>query len=582
LGAHEFARQYEWWTCKSQPNVFKRLDTESDPEAGLTAMDFRAGLALLPFLPMSPGDVPLIFKGLARGSLVQFDRGDLSKLRRFVDRHREHFADMGEAMDELAAAEDAYRNSQPDVTHNHVRLLYSRKLWAGIFDAAVTGWQVRNITDEETTRRLRRSRTMTFLFALASLLPLLGVTAAVAALVIGLRTGAPGWPLTGAVAALAVVPGALGRLVRRLWGRADARRHLAALLTSPAYLLRAVRAHAVETAIRWLHAGRISEATAQAIARNPLVFFAHLPLSVLPVFLHKLLTDWRYVVGLVQYIVVRPLRLYFKPAAREQWLREMVSEGKRKHMLTDEDADRILSRIHEPFIQKYLKSLAVHVCTLPVTQIVSVTVAGIYLYMHPEFSREQAAKAALAILGLFQITPISPGSLARGLYVLYLVIRERNFKDYNIAVFLGFFKYVGYLAFPIQMAYRYPALARFMAAHWATGAVHIVPVFGEHGALLEHAVFDLFYNRPLTIRRRMKERAALRANMSARSWHAVPLAAAAVGVFALADWFCLRTWGTLPTLANLWAVVLLTPAALGAAVTLLACGAPTPRRVVLA
>ncbi|HOF19050.1 MAG TPA: hypothetical protein PK082_09075, partial [Phycisphaerae bacterium] len=210
LGAHEFARQYEWWTCKSQPNVFKRLDTESDPEAGLTAMDFRAGLALLPFLPMSPGDVPLIFKGLARGSLVQFDRGDLSKLRRFVDGHREHFSDMGEAMDELAAAEDAYRNSQPDVTHNHMRLLYSRKLWAGIFDAAVTGWQVRNITDEETTRRLRRSRTMTFLFALAGLLPLVGAATAVAALVVGLRTAAPGWPLAGAVAALAVVPGALG------------------------------------------------------------------------------------------------------------------------------------------------------------------------------------------------------------------------------------------------------------------------------------------------------------------------------------------------------------------------------------
>jgi len=70
--------------------------------------------------------------------------------------------------------------------------------------------------------------------------------------------------------------------------------------------------------------------------------------------------------------------------------------------------------------------------------------------------------------------------------VLYLVIRERNIKDYNIALVLAFFKYVGYLAFPIQMAYRYPVLARFMAVHWATSAVHIVPVFGESGALLEH------------------------------------------------------------------------------------------------
>ena len=100
---------------------------------------------------------------------------------------------------------------------------------------------------------------------------------------------------------------------------------------------------------------------------------------------------------------------------------------------------------------------------VPVTQIVSLAVAWIYVAMHPEMPRTEAYAGAAAILVLFQITPISPGSLVRGLYVLYLVIKERNFKDYNIAFTLSFFKYIGYLAFPIQMAYRYPDLARFMA-----------------------------------------------------------------------------------------------------------------------
>ena len=99
--------------------------------------------------------------------------------------------------------------------------------------------------------------------------------------------------------------------------------------------------------------------------------------------------------------------------------------------------------------------------------------------MNPEMSSKARGLAAAGILVAFQVTPVSPGSLVRGLYGLYLVIRERNFKDYNIAVFLGFFKYIGYLAFPIQMTQRYPALARFMAGHWATEAVHAVPVFGE-------------------------------------------------------------------------------------------------------
>ena len=55
MGGQEFARQYEWSTCKSQPNCLKRTETDESPSEGLTAIDFRAGLALLPFLPMSPG-----------------------------------------------------------------------------------------------------------------------------------------------------------------------------------------------------------------------------------------------------------------------------------------------------------------------------------------------------------------------------------------------------------------------------------------------------------------------------------------------------------------------------------------------
>jgi hypothetical protein len=46
------------------------------------------------------------------------------------------------------------------------------------------------------------------------------------------------------------------------------------------------------------------------------------------------------------------------------------------------------------------------------------------------------------------------------------------------------------------MTTSYPSLARFLAGRWATGAVRIVPVFGEKGALLEHWVFDAAFNYP--------------------------------------------------------------------------------------
>jgi len=568
MGGYEFARQYEWSTCKSQPNVLKRHETNDNPSegtatpatiipafGGLVAVDFRAGLALLPFLPMSPGDFKLIAKGLMRGSIVQFDRGDINKLEAFVQAHGDEFADMHEMLEELKDAEQVYRDSIPDITHNHIRLLYSGKLWSTMLASTVTGWRVRNLVDEEHERKLRDSNILTLIFYLIGVIPF------------------------------------LGKLIRRIWGRADWRRHYATMLRSWDYLRRTVGGRIAEKVIVWHRAGRIGDKRALKIAGLDLSprcgvwrFLCHLPLSILPARLHRFLTDWGYAKERLSYFIIRPVRLYFNAGLREQWLREMMAEGQKKHMLSDEDAQIILSQVNEPFIQKYLKSLAVHVCTLPVTQIVSVLVAWIYARMHPELSTAETAVAVTAILVLFQITPISPGSLVRGLYVVYLVIRERNFKDYNIAVFLGFFKYVGYLAFPIQMTYHYPALARFMAAHWSTEAVHIVPVFGERGALLEHWVFNLFYNWPLTIRRRMRKRAELRASPKPRYWHVGLCAIGVAGLFSFAEFLYLENAGAPPDSNILWWLAVLVPQVLicGAVVTLGCGGATLAKRIVAA
>jgi len=544
IGAGELARQYEWWTLKSQPNVLKRTADGDAPAAGLTAVDFRAGLALLAVLPMSPGDVPLIARGLLRGRLVQFDRPDMRRLRRFVEAHVEHFADMRPLLEELAAAERQYRDGQLDVTGHHVRLLYDGELWRRIGDASVTGWRVGNLIDDAAERRLRRSRARAGVFWLLGLLPV------------------------------------LGGLLRKCWCRADWREHYDRLLGGGDYLLRAFRARAAEKLIAWHRRGRVSAATARRLAGKPLLFLLHVPLGILPAGLHRMLTDPAYARDKLAYVFVRPVRLYFNAAAREQWLRDMLAEGRRNHMVSDEDAERILSRVGEPFIQKYLKSLAVHVCTLPVTQMVSVTVAVWYCLAN-NLPWDRAWKVAGVILLAFQVTPISPGSLTRGLYVLWLVLRERNFRDYNIAVFLGFFKYVGYLAFPIQMAYRYPALARFMAAHWATGAVHVVPVFGERGALLEHWVFDVFYNYPLTVRRRMRMVAEARSKLPPRRWHTGAVAAGGAAALAGLDAAVWASRGLVPVLRDVWAPALCVPLLAGGLAAALAGGLRTGPRVVL-
>lgn len=545
MGAVELARQYEWWTCKSQPNALKRISSDPAPDEGLVAVDFRAGLALLPFLPMCPKDFSLILKGIARGSWVQFDRGNIKKLQKFINQNPDAFSGMEEALEELKTSEKIYRESLPDIFHNHIKLLYKRKLWSSIRKGNIQSWRIRNITDDKTTEKLSKRVPLSILFTVLGFIPF------------------------------------LGRFLRKLWGREDLRLHYKQLLSSLKYFGRAIRAKRAENLIRWHKSGRVSANRALRLAISPLRFLSHFPLSFFPPGLHRFFTDRKTFFQVLDNIFVRPLRLYFKQSAREKWLRDMVSQGQKNGMLTEKEAADIRAQVKEPFIQKYLKSMAVHVCTLPITQIVSVIVAIVYVKLHPELSWPEASLHAGLILGLFQVTPISPGSIVRGLYVTVLVIRERNFKDYNIAFFLSFFKYIGYLAFPIQMAYRYSDLARFMAGHWATGAVHIVPIFGERGALLEHAVFDLFYNYPLTIRRRLRERQERRKGLKTRAWHIPFCVFAGLVVLAAIDWIYFLQTGHLPSLKNIWWVTMWIPILTAAAITIWAGGARLSKRILM-
>jgi len=552
VGAHEFARQYEWTTCKSQPNALKRIKTNAEPTQGLIAVDFRAGLTLLPFLPMSPGDFKLIWQGLKRGSLVQFDRGNLSTLKAYLENHpqiKEKLPDADSMLAELIECEAVYRNSVPDVTHNGLRLLYDGKLWGRLFDSAVTGWKTRNLFDPEKEAVFRDSKIKTFLFFLLGLFPF------------------------------------LGRFGRKVWARADWRKHYASMLSSFGYLCRAFKGKMAEKLIGWHRAGRVDAETAMALYHNPFRFLLHVPVSIFPAGLHRFMTDPSVLMDKLYFLFVRPLKLYFNAPLREQWLRDMVSQGKKKHILSDEDAETILSQVNEPYIQKYLVSLVVHLMTLPVTQIVSAIVAYVFYIKHPDMPEAEKAAAVVGILALFQVIPISPGSFCRGLYTTILAIRDRNFKDYNIALFLSYFKYIGYLAFPIQMAYHYPAMARFMAAHWATDAVHIVPVFGERGALLEHWIFCMFYNWPLTIRRRMQRISEVRATLPVRLWHIQVAVVAAVSILAVSHYAYYVQSGTAPNADNKWfmkplfCLVLLVPLAAGWVVTRFTGGLSRVKRI---
>ncbi|MBT3378122.1 MAG: hypothetical protein HN742_33670 [Lentisphaerae bacterium] len=512
MGAPEFARQYEWWTMKSQPNVLLRTDLgDVAPEQAHCAIDFRAGIALLPFLPMSPGDFRLILSGLfRRRALVQFDRCDFPTFDAFVAEHASEFADLQNAIAELRDQDRIYRRSLPDVTHQGWGLLIDGELRRDVRDGLIEGYAGGALVGPAFAERLRSCLPTFVLFYLLGVLPIVGA------------------------------------FIRRFWGNAAYRHHALSLLASPAYFLEAARAKALTVLVEWHRAGRVSESRARWLADRPLRFllewgllraagiagkvlaflvvfsaiwyaFRGLPdgLSVttflvgavavfgvclataLPV-IHRAVTNPAFVLERIK-LVVGFILLFFRDAAfREQWFLDMLKEGRDEGMLSEEEHAAIAGRVRDPFIVKYLKCLAVHFATIPVTQVVSIACGAVAVAFLLAQGRTWADATVVfaAILVLFQVTPISPGSLCRGGYVLYLMIRERNLRDYLVAAPLSFVKYIGYLAFPLQMTTTYPRLARFLASRWATSAVHIVPVFGERGALFEHWIFDLAFNVP--------------------------------------------------------------------------------------
>lgn len=468
LGAPEFARQYEWSTMKSQPNCMKRTDTE---DGGLCAIDFRAGLALLPWLPMSPGDFKLILKGLKRGALVQFDRCDLKQMETYVEKHPDVFNDVQPLIDELKIRDREYRRSLLDITHHGLRPTFDKALQKDIIAGLVEGYLADDLCDEAFAEKLRQGGVRFALYHLLGAIPLFGT------------------------------------LIRKRWGNAAYRRHVIKLITKPSYLKPALQARAAHDLIGWHRAGRVDEHRARKLAAKPVLFLLErYTVGLLPIFLHRLvLNPFIIFSGIIGFF--RFLRSFVKDADfRERWFLDQIEEGRKDGMLNQQEYEHIVSVVKDPFIVKYLKSVAVHFATIPITQIVSV-ITGAFAFAYvlgKGGSKTDASLAFGGMLVLFQVIPISPGSLCRGFYVLFLMIKERNWKDYLVACPLSFVKYIGYLAFPLQMTTTYPDLARFMASRWATNAVHIIPVFGEHGALFEHWIFDLFFNIPQILGRHLK------------------------------------------------------------------------------
>ncbi len=475
MGAIELARQYEWWTMKSQTNSIKRTDILDSfgPGNGLCAIDFRSGLALLPFFPMSPVDFKLIFEGLVRGSIVQFDRCDTRKMREFFEKNYSNFSDLQPAIEEFFRQNEFYRRSVPDIAHQGTRLFYDSGLRNDVKNGLIGGYFSKNIIDNNFFESLKNDKFRFFVFYLLGIFPI------------------------------------VGKFIRKIWGNRIYREHFLKIFSSSSYINIFLKSHVAGRLIDWYRAGRIDERHIEFLLRFPFFFTVErIMLGFLPSSLH--------------IIFIRPLKIWHKirnwlifikkfiniSEFREKWFLNEIELGKRDGMITEKEFLKLKNSIRDPFVVNYLRCLGIHFSSVIITRLVGIS-AGLFLSAWVLFDGHSWAES-LTVFGLtlifFQLIPISPGSLFRGGFVIYMMIKEKNIKNYIIAAPVSFLKYVGYLAFPLQMVASYPHLARFMASRWSTNIAHHIPVFGEKGALLEHWVFDIFFNYPQKIFRWLKFR----------------------------------------------------------------------------
>jgi len=192
--------------------------------------------------------------------------------------------------------------------------------------------------------------------------------------------------------------------------------------------------------------------------------------------------------------------------------------------------------------------------------------------------RAEAYAIGLGIIVLFQVIPVSPGSIARGIYTTSLAIHDRSFKDYNIALFLSFFKYIviwlsdsNDISLPGTCQIYGRALGdgngSYCASFWRKGSA-----VGALGILfvLQLALDD---SPPYGSSRR------IRSAYPVRYWHAIGCCIAGVAAFAVAYDYYLDEYLELPRLRDFWWLVVLAPLLCGTVVSLGCGGAALWRRL---
>jgi hypothetical protein len=469
IGAVGLARQYEWFTLVSQANVLSRVKSESSA-LEFTGIDFRPGLAVPFFLPLSPVHLRIIYAGIRRGVLVHFDEVEFERLDRFVADQGSLYPSLPELCQRLKQDDQCYRSALPNLWHAGHRSITDTKIRNAIASGLIEDWRKLDKVTPETALRLERSRLGFFLFYLLGLLPL------------------------------------VGGFFQRIVGSSPYRHHLKNLAFKRAYFREVFKWRKSCDLLAWFADRRISELHLQSLTRSNFSYcFDKIVLSWLPARLHRLLSDGEVFRRQLFYLIVHPLRLLLEKEYRKTWLAEIIHQQYHRGIVNADHRDDLLGQLTEARMQAFIRDLGFTIGLEIFSKI------GYALLAAYGFSSGNFVPLVVAALG-----PIPPSGIVRTVYVFALLVWElpgmirqranKLFLTRALGLLVAPWRMVGNLFAPLEMFAYYHDLSLLLADYYVSRMVAVIPVLGGRGQLLEYWAFQLVFNVPLSIRKRLLAR----------------------------------------------------------------------------
>lgn len=463
LGAEGVARQYIWDTWISQANVLTR--TEVDYPAEFIAVDWRPGLAVPFFLPLSPAHARLILRGLRRGRTVLFDYLDTAALRRDLNELPKPNKNLKDTLAALLADDAWDRRTRPDLWQSTDAVLCDHARRQAIQAALVSDWQHLGRIAAARATRLKHSRLRFGVHFLLSLLPLLGP-----------------W-------------------LQSMLDHPGYRWHVRAWLAKPGYRKTYLEAVQARDLAEWIWFGRATQAQATRLAASNGAYLAQkLGLSWMPPVIHRLATDPARRREMLRRAFVQPARLILDEAARLAWLEGVVQVQVERGVLPEPEAAAALRRLRTPRLHGFVRDLGLSF-GLEIFSRLLYILLGFYGLAAGTFW-----PLLVAMLG-----PISPSGVVRLAYIggqlLFeapLIWRERKRKLLAArlsGMLIAPWRFVGNFCVPVEMFAYEPQIALLVAEYLVYQLVRLIPVFGGRNKLLEYTAFQLTFNLPLSLRR---------------------------------------------------------------------------------